>query len=57
MDAAERPIQRADFEAGERHLDDGVLLRALLELAESAERNRRESGADTPEDGPLPEAA
>jgi hypothetical protein len=57
MHDSERPPESTDYEATEHHLEGDVLLRALLELAESAERNRQQSGSATTEDGPLPEAA
>lgn len=50
-------LEWVDFETkGDRPGDD-VLLRALLELAESAERNRQLSRNEAEDDGPLPEAA
>ena len=57
METAEAIHERVATETREPHADNDVLLRALLELAESAERNRGQSGSEAKEDSPFPEAA
>lgn len=57
MEARAEFLERVDFEADERRADDDVLVRALLELAESAKRNHQRSRIETEGDGPMPAAA